>query len=580
MRCAKRRGIVRRSGAVARVLAAACPALVSLGIGCGSSGSKGSEAPAPAATPPAAADAQSADGQLELARVGEKAITLADLRDFYQDMAAELQSGKSGVDKQRDHLQTLIDMELLRLEALARQVDQTPAFLDKMSRYTRDRLVGIYLMGKVRVLVTPQEVRDYFEQQGLSRAVRFGHLIAANRDSAQAALAAIEGGLSFQEAAQTWSIDSVMARRGGDTGRYAIELDLPERLREALFALQRGQVSEPIDLDGAFGVFANLDEIEAPLDPERFQSIYQQLFLQRSAKERAALVDSLRQVFRLELDRQGLRTFVAAMRAGEPADAVVLYRYAGGQITGADLLAGNDPLERVAMRREGEAATQKRAEGSVVSDALLVAAARREGLDQREDVKRYLAEKRAEELVVQLRVQVLDQGVSITDEEVRREYEQNPTRYARREEWDIQEILVDTEEQAAQLLGRIRQGESMGALAREHSRRPLDRRDKEGRMTLSLADGLLYGMLVSAARKATVGEPTGPVRVKEGYSIFRVLERRRPPATFAESSTRARATVNWIKKQQVFDQFLRDLRAKHADRVTIREDNLERAASG
>ena len=45
---------------------------------------------------------------------------------------------------------------------------------------------------------------------------------------------------------------------------------------------------------------------------------------------------------------------------------------------------------------------------------------------------------------------------------------------------------------------------------------------------------------------------------------------------FAEAKKRVRATVNWIKKQQVFEQFLAELRTKYASQVEVREDNLKR----
>ena len=85
----------------------------------------------------------------------------------------------------------------------------------------------------------------------------------------------------------------------------------------------------------------------------------------------------------------------------------------------------------------------------------------------------------------------------------------------------------------------------------------------------------MYGRLVAAARKAPVGELTGPLQVREGYSIFKVLSREQQRASFAEAKKRVRATVNWIKKQQVFEQFLAELRTKYASQVEIREDNLK-----
>ena len=99
---------------------------------------------------------------------------------------------------------------------------------------------------------------------------------------------------------------------------------------------------------------------------------------------------------------------------------------------------------------------------------------------------------------------------------------------------------------------------------------------RRGRRRFTVAAAAVYGRLVAAARKAPVGELIGPLQVREGYSIFKVLSREQQRASFAEAKKRVRATVNWIKKQQVFEQFLAELRTKYASQVEVREDNLKR----
>ena len=96
----------------------------------------------------------------------------------------------------------------------------------------------------------------------------------------------------------------------------------------------------------------------------------------------------------------------------------------------------------------------------------------------------------------------------------------------------------------------------MSDLARQYSKRPPELRDEEGRRRFTVAAAAVYGRLVAAARKAPVGELTGPLQVREGYSIFKVLSREQQRASFEEAKKRVRATVNWIKKQQVIRAIL------------------------
>ena len=520
-------------------------------------------------------------GNLELARVGDRSITAGQLQAFYGKIPNYLQSDREGLEKERNHLQTLIDMELLQLEAKEQGIDRLPAFIYKIAQYRKEKLVGLYQIKKIRVRVSGQEVSDYFREQGLARKVRFAQIITTSKDSAWSALREINSGRDFGAVVEQWSIHEPTMEQGGDTGRYVGKLDMPPYLRTPLFALEKGAVSQPIDIGGHFALFKALNSIETGLDDEQFQNIYRQLFIERSVEARAALTDSLKEALNLERDQRGLDAFSAAMHKGatsgeEEVRAIVLYRYEGGKLTAGAVLDAASQLKYQTLDLRSKEAVVEYAEGTLAPDALFVEAALREGLDQEAEVTQWLARKREQELVVQLRVQVLEERVSISAEDIRREYEENPDRYMQPGQIEIQEILVATEEEAKDLLERLRRGASMDDLARQHSKRSPELRDEEGRRRFTVAAAAVYGRLVAAARKAPVGELTGPLQVREGYSIFKVLSHEQQRASFEEAKKRVRATVNWIKKQQVFEQFLAELRTKYAAQVEVREDNLKR----
>ena len=533
---------------------------------------------------PAAGAGIAVEPSLELARVGDASITAGQLQAFYAKMPDYLQSKKEGLEKERRHLQTLIDMELLQLEAVARGVHRLPVFTNKMEQYRREKLVGLYTIKKIKVRVTDPEISAYYQDQELSRQVRFAQIIAGSQDSIGAALEEIAQGQSFADVARKWSIHEQTASRGGDLGKYEDKLDMPPQLRQPLFALATGEVSQPIHLGNNWALFKNLDEIEGQLDEEAYQKIYRSLFIERSVRERTALVDSLKAALGLEMNRPGLEAFSAAMGRGvapsEETGALILCRFEGGQITAGDLLSAVSQLKYMSIDLRSAEEVADYIESDLAPDALFIAAALSEGLDRDQEVEAWLAKKEKQELVVQLRVLVLDERVHISEEEVRREYEEHPARYARPDQVEIQEILVDTEAEALALLERVRQGEAMGPLARQYSKRPAKLHDGEGRRRFSAAAGPLYGRLVPTAAKTPVGELGGPLQVPGGFTIFKVLSRQEVPSTFSGAKKRARARVNWVKKHQVFDEFIGELRTKYAPQVTIREDNLKLAFAG
>lgn len=571
---------MRRSTAVYRMCVAAASlcslGLVVLGIGMTGCARKAEDQPASPAGPAE---------ELELAKVGDRSITLKDYDDFYADVPAYLQSHRPGVEKGRNHLQTLIDMELLQLEAAARGIERSPAFSSKLHRLKQDKLAGLYQVRNIKPQVSEQEVRDYFASQGLSRTVRFSDIVVPSQDSARAVLRELAKGRGFAEVAGKWSMHQATSRHGGDSWMFVNKLEVAPQLSDALFALRVGQVSAPLDIGGAWAIFQASEEKQKELDPHTAQMIYKELYLKDHIRRRTLLADSLSKAYHLAMDRQGLDAFLTKMRQGVSGDAeelaaITLYRYEGGTISAADLMAAAEQSAEENFDPKNREAVLSFAAKSAVPDVLFMAAARRTGLEQEGEVAQWLARKQSDLLITQLRLEVLEERISLSEEELRAYYDAHPEKFKKMEQLQIQEVLVATEEEAARLAQRVKGGESLGDLARQYSIRPPDQRDAEGRLTLYLTYSKAFHLdLIKAAREVEPGELVGPVETQGGYSVFKVLSRKGEQETFAEARKRVQATVNWIKKQQVFEAFVAELRQKYAAQVEVREDHLRQVFS-
>ncbi|MCC7265446.1 MAG: peptidyl-prolyl cis-trans isomerase [Candidatus Latescibacteria bacterium] len=323
-----------------------------------------------------------------------------------------------------------------------------------------------------------------------------------------------------------------------------------------------------------------------PLDAHTSQMIYKDLYLQDHIRRRGLLADSLAAAYHLEMVEAGLESFLAKMRAGATADeetlsGITLYRYDGGTINGAELAAAATQFAAEGYDPKDRQAVLNLAARAVVPDALFMKAAQQEGVDRDVELTEWLARKKADLLVTQLRVEVLAAKVSISEEELQAYFAQHPEKFRKLEQTQIQEVLVATAAEAAVVVRRVNQGESLGELAKQLSIRPPDQRDAEGRLTLYLTySRALHLDLIKAAAEVEPGELVGPVETHGGFSVFRVLSRRGEQETFAEARQRVQATVNWIKKQQVFEAFLAELRQKYAAQVQVREDHLQQVFAG
>lgn len=525
------------------------------------------------------------ENNLAVAQVADRTITARDVRDFIEKLP-EHGTGK-GVDagQEKDHLQTMIAMELLLIQARHEGIETNPAFLSKMKRARTAKLVRVFEQRAIDAIAIDEKgIEDYIERMSLNRAIRLGDIKVADQETAQAVLREIRQGADFAEVARMRSTDRVTSVRGGDIGRYAMREQMIPLLAESLFSLAVGSVSDPIRIGGGYSIFKILNGTTVELDPRQRMSAAKGLEREKFQAARDSIVAELREKYRLELDREGLAVVVEALQHGtsaasEDPSTVVLYRYDGGEITAADL------LDVVRSRKGNVLATLKDGEQVlsfaveyVVPDIMILEAAVRGGIDHEEEISAWLKNQGKQLMTRGLRAKVLQERVKITEDEVRQYYEAHADNYLHPEKTEVQEILVETRPLAIDLKQRIEEeGALFRDLARVHSIRSLEVRDEEGKFHVHRHESAQFGGFVEVAAEAEIGELTGPVKVREGYSIFRVLSRDRRRESFSEANLRVRSQLKRERRREAFNAFVEELRKRYESEVTIYGDRLKAA---
>ena len=520
-------------------------------------------------------------GELVVAQVADETITVSELQEFGGELPEHLQSKKEGIEKVKEHLQTMIDMKLMIIEVGKKGIDKSLGSLSKIHQTKKKRLVGTFQKSEIKIDIKEEEVQEFFESSHFSRAIRFSDITVDSEDKARAALEELKRGKSFEEVVRKWSINEVTAGRSGDIGRYIISEMMIPLLRNKLFFLEVGEVSEPIKVAGRYTIFKVTADSTVQLNPVIATEIADQLYRQRFSLQRAALVEKLKNKYRLELDQEGLNAFVERLRTGasfatEDERNIVVYRYDKGKITSGDFMYVIIAIAKEALPNLTDSeVVVSFAERAIIPDIMIMEAAISAGIDKEEDTVKWLEKKRRKFLMSELRKKALEGKINITDDEIRHEYDSNPDKYLLPEQIDIQEILVETEEEALRLMEQIQKGISLGELASSHSIRSVEQRDEEGRFHFHPYERPLYGGIVEAAEEAQIGELKGPVSVKDGYSIFKVLSRRRPREPFSDAKRRVRVKIKNERESEIFEQFLEELREKYESQVSVREDNLK-----
>ena len=518
-----------------------------------------------------------------VAEVGDQTITVQDVRDFLAKLPEHAKGEEAGKEQLRDHLQTMIDIELLLMEARSQGLERSSAYLTKMIRIRKAKLVSEYERRTIDATVEDGEVEEYIDREGLARAVRLGDILVADLETAEKAAREIEGGASFADVARKLSMNEETAARGGDIGRFITRDEMIPGLAEKLFGLAVGSVSDPVQIGNRYAVFKILDETTVQFNPRQRIKIAEELQRKKHGIAKAELVAELRDKYRLEPVRDGIAAAVEALRpgaadVGHDPSAIVLYQYDGGEITAADLISAAKSRKGNVLEtlRDAEQVVSF-AEQYIVPDMMIQEAAVRQGIDREEEVAQWLEEQGKQMLARGLRAYVLNERVTITEDDLRQYYEANAERFLHPEQTEVQEILVRTEIEALRLKGMIEDGTALGDLAKRHSIRSLEVRDDEGRFHVHRYESPQFGGFVEAAVEAEIGELTGPVKVQEGYSIFKVLSQERKRETFAEAEMRARSQLRRERHRNAFNEYMEELRSRYESEVSIHEDRLEAA---
>ena len=524
-------------------------------------------------------------GDRGVAQIGDAEITVDQLQEFMDGLPEYTKTEHTGVEEARNHLNTMINIELMIMEAQAADLDESPEFRARLAQVRQEKLASTFQDRALEVEeeVEESEVREYAERMGLTRAIRLADIMVPGRENALAVLRELKNGVPFGQVAKQWSINKKTLAQGGDLGRYTTREQMITPLQDKLFSLALGQVSEPIKIGGHYSIFTVIADSTIELSPDRKLAIQMGLKEEKKQRARSTLVAELKEKYHLELDREGLALIVEKVRGGtsfaaEAERNIVLYRYDGGEITAQDLAEADRALKGNALAQISDSSQVVAfAERHVVPNAMLVEAALRAGVDEEAATVEWLDDQAKQFLIRALRARVLRAKVTIAENELRQFYEAHAERYLHPEQIEVQEILVETETEALRLMEQIQKGAPLGDLAKKYSIRSLEDRDEEGRFHFHLFEKDFFGGFVEVAEKAEIGALTGPAKVNEGYSIFKVLSRGRKRETFAEAEWRVRSQLKREKEKKTFNQFIEELRNKYAAKMVIREDNLKAA---
>jgi len=212
----------------------------------------------------------------------------------------------------------------------------------------------------------------------------------------------------------------------------------------------------------------------------------------------------------------------------------------------------------------------------LIVDKLLYNEATSQNLERDPEVKRIFEEAKKKILIARLLKDEIDDKVTVSDEEIQDYYNANREKFTQPEVLRASHILVKTDKEANEILAELSGGRNFEDLARARS---IDPTAKVGGDIGYFARGQLVPEIEEAAFDMKAGEISGVVKTQFGYHIVKLTERKKPRAQeLSEVRDNIRQTLERIKKRQVFNDYVTDLKAK--SKISINKELLESISKG
>lgn len=202
---------------------------------------------------------------------------------------------------------------------------------------------------------------------------------------------------------------------------------------------------------------------------------------------------------------------------------------------------------------------------------LILQEAKKEGVEKSPLVAEKLEELKKRVVVEAYLKKKVEEQSNLTDDEMKKFYEQNKDKFRSDNQVRASHILVKSEKEAQDLLARLKAGEKFEELAQKHS---MDAANTKGGDLGWFSKGAMLPEFEKVAFNLKEGETSGVVKTKYGFHIIKVTGKR--PAglrTYDEVKDQLKTALLPSKQQEVFQKLKDDL--KKNSKYTIKEDALK-----
>ena len=244
----------------------------------------------------------------------------------------------------------------------------------------------------------------------------------------------------------------------------------------------------------------------------------------------------------------------------------ILAEVNGKKISGVDYNLFIDSLNPQLKQYFGGDELNKDVVNELVYQALLYEDAMEKGMDK-EDEFLQVVEKTKESMLKTYALGKLLATVEVTDEDLKKFYEENKEAFVKPESADASHILVEEEDKAREIYEKIQKGEDFEELAKEFSTCPS--KEKGGNLG-TFTKGQMVKEFEDAVFENEVGTITEPVKTQFGYHIIKINQKNdAEELSFDEVKDKVEAQVRRQKEQDIYNKKITELKDKYEVKMNI-----------
>jgi len=219
-----------------------------------------------------------ADAAIELAKIGSKSLTDADVKTLVGNIPeAQKQQLNSDPDVKSRMVDNMVVEELFVLEAEKTGVNKDKEFQQALERARRQLLAQRYLQKNIQPKVTDSNVRSFFDKNKVRYSqdeVRAYHVLLKTEKEAEEVYQKAKAGEDFEVLAKKYSKDPSAAQNMGDLGFFTRSRMVPP-FADAAFSMKPGAISRPVKTPFGYHVIKVVEKREGK--PVKFDDVKEQV---------------------------------------------------------------------------------------------------------------------------------------------------------------------------------------------------------------------------------------------------------------------------------------------------------------